>query len=137
MNVQMMTGFALKADSNMRYGAFSVDALAKAAEVAVFGMLMVFLVLIILWAVLAVFKLIFAGETKKKEKVNTEEVAPVKTEEPVPVAVAQDDAQLVAVITAAIEAYRASESGGDENYASGFRVVSFKRAGAGRPWNSK
>ena len=137
MNVQMMTGYALKVDPNTKYDAFSLDALAKAAEVAVFGMAMVFLVLIILWGVLAVFQLIFAGETKKKAEVKTEEAIPVKVAEPEPVAVAQDDTQLIAVLTAAIEAYRASESCGDENYASGFRVVSFKRVGAGRPWNSK
>lgn len=136
MNIQMMTVFALKAGSDMKYQAFSPEALAKAAEVAVFGMAMVFLVLAILWAVLAVFKVLFGGEKKAENASVEENTAPVATVEPEPVA-AQDDGELIAVITAAIEAYRASESGGDEDYASGFRVVSFKRAGAGRPWNSK
>ena len=114
------------------------EAVIKAVEVTVLGLGMVFLVLAILWGVLAIFKLLFAGESKAKSDGKAEAPTPVAAvEEPEPVAEAQDDGELIAVITAAIEAYRASESGGDENYAGGFRVVSFRRAGAGRPWNSK
>ena len=126
----------LSVSPDMKYPAFSLDALAKAAEVAVLGLGMVFLVLAILWGVLAIFKVLFGGEKKAKSEPAKDAPAPVVASETVPVA-AQDDSELIAVITAAIEAYRASESGGDEDYAGGFRVVSFKRAGAGRPWNSK
>lgn len=139
MNMQMIQGFMLSVVSpDTKYQAFSGDAWLKAAEVALFGMAMVFLVLAVLWAVLAVFKLLFAGSGEKKKESEPEAPAPAVTvTEPAPVADVQDDGELIAVITAAIEAYRASESGGDENYAEGFRVVSFRRAGAGRPWNSK
>ena len=136
MNIQMLTGVMLSVNPDTKYPAFSIDALAKAAEVAVLGLGMVFLVLAILWGVLAIFKVIFGGEKKAKKEPVKETVAPAAVAEPEPDE-AQDDGELIAVITAAIEAYRASESGGDEDYAGGFRVVSFKRAGAGRPWNSK
>ena len=136
MNIQMLTGVMLSVSPDMKYPAFSLDSLAKAAEVAVLGLGMVFLVLAILWGVLAIFKVIFGGEKKAKKEPVKDAPAPVTAPEPAPAA-AQDDSELIAVITAAIEAYRASESGGDEEYAGGFRVVSFKRAGAGRPWNSK
>ena len=49
---------------------------------------------------------------------------------------AADDGELIAVITAAIAAYRASEEGMSAAEAGGFRVVSFKRASTGRAWNS-
>ena len=136
MNVQMLTGVMLSISPDTKYPAFSVDSIAKAAEVAVLGLGMVFLVLAILWGVLAIFKVVFGGEKKAKKEPVKEVSAPAAVAEPEPVA-EQDDGELIAVITAAIEAYRASESGGDEDYAGGFRVVSFKRAGAGRPWNSK
>ena len=47
-----------------------------------------------------------------------------------------DDGELIAVITAAIAAYRASEEGLTGDDVNGFRVVSFKRATKGRAWNS-
>ena len=138
MNVQMIQGFMLAVGTDKKYDVFNGElgeAVIKAVEVTVLGLGMVFLVLAILWGVLAIFKVLFSGE-KKSEKTNADlPVAPVA--EPEPVEAEADDGELIAVITAAIEAYRASESGGDENYAGGFRVVSFKRAGAGRPWNSK
>ena len=136
MNGQMIQGFLLSVSPDTKYTAFSADAFMKAAEVALLGIAMVFLVLAILWGVLAIFKVVFA-DGKKKEKIESVSETPAPVAEPVPVADVQDDGELIAVITAAIEAYRAAESGGDENYAGGFRVVSFRRAGAGRPWNSK
>ena len=124
------------------YVAFSSDAWLKALEVAILGMLMIFAVLSLLWGVLAIFKLVFAGKTPKEKKpaktesVSAPTVTEVKTEMPVPTAAVGGDEELIAVLTAAIAAYRASEgmSGADIN---GFRVVSFKRSGAGRAWNSK
>ena len=134
MNSQMLMGFALSVSSDTKYTAFSLDSLIKAAEVTLLGLGMVFLVLAILWGVLAIFKVVFAGEPKPKKEAVKE--APVAPQEPAVVETAQDDGELIAVITAAIEAYRASESNGDADYAGGFRVVSFRRAGAGRPWDS-
>ena len=137
MNVQMIQGFLLSVSPDTKYPAFSSESLVKAVEVAVLGMSMVFLVLAILWGVLAIFKVLFS-EKKKDEKTEKVESTPAPVAEPEPVAVeTQDDGELIAVITAAIEAYRSAEANGDENYVKGFRVVSFKRVGAGRPWNSK
>ena len=136
MNVQMFTSYALSVGSDTKYQAFSGDAWAKAAEVTVLGMGMVFAVLAILWGVLAIFKLVFA---KEKKPSNTVKAEVPKAAEPAPVAVeaVTDDGELIAVITAAIAAYRASEEGMSQTEAGGFRVVSFKRAGTGRAWNSK
>ena len=45
-----------------------------------------------------------------------------------------NDAELVAIITAAVAAYMAEEG---TEYTGGFRVVSFKRVRGGRTWNAK
>ncbi|MBE6578155.1 MAG: hypothetical protein E7653_08505 [Ruminococcaceae bacterium] len=109
-------------------------------QTVVLGMAMIFAVLAILWAILAIFKLIFVGPTPKAQK-------PEKKEEPkpepkaaapaapvaAPVAEA-NDAELVAIITAAVAAYMAEEG---TEYTGGFRVVSFKRVRGGRTWNAK
>ena len=92
----------------------------------------------LLWAVLAIFKLVFVGATPKAPKPVKEkpvEQAPVQTA-PVAAPVAQsNDAELVAIITAAVAAYIAEE--GTDAYSGGFRVVSFKRVRGGRTWNTK
>lgn len=145
--------YALAVDASQKYHPFSLDGIAKAAEVTILGMLMIFSVLALLWGILAIFKLIFVGRTpkeatKKEKKAKAEkkaeknavapeapaEVAP--TEAPATAPQSADDTELVAILTAAIAAYRENEGyiGADIN---GFRVVSFKRAGAGRAWNSK
>ena len=101
------------------------------------GMLIIFAVLAVIWAVLAVFKVIFAGKTDKKEKAaetpekKSEVVpstpAPVAT---VPITASSTDEEIVAAITAAITLMREAEG------TSGtFRVVSFRRTGGARPWN--
>ncbi len=118
-------------------------------QVPVLGMLMVFTVLALLWGVLAVFKLIFVGKSRKMQKPATAPnkkqsvtKAQGKADSPAgdellavlsaAVAAEQNDAQLVAVLSAAVAAYRAAE--GDTDGA--FRVVSFKRQSA-RAWNKK
>ncbi len=115
-------------------GAFSPERLALAGQMTLIGMGMIFSVLGILWAVLAIFKLVFA-KTKPKKKTPVEvSVAPVAEPEPVAAYAAEED-ELVAVITAAVAAYIASEE--PDAYQGGFKVVSFRRANGGRPWNSK
>ena len=95
------------------------DRLSYGLQTALLGMGVVFAVLIILWAVLGVFKLVFAKPATKKEPAKAP--APVVTEAPATVTVTQpDDAELVAVITAAI----ASMLDAPE---TSFRVVSFRR----------
>ena len=136
MNVQIMAAYALSVSSDTKYTAFSADAWAKAAEVTVLGMGMIFAVLAILWLVLAVFKNIFAKDTAKGQKPEKKEPTPVAEPEPIAVTPQTDDGELVAVISAAIAAYRASEEGVTGEAVNGFRVVSFKRAAGGRAWNS-
>lgn len=142
MNIQMLASYALNVSSDTKYEAFSGEAWAKAGEVTLLGMGMVFAVLAILWAVLAIFKLLFAKDTQGAQSTQSTETkkavsAPTVAEAPAPAAAAvSDDSELIAVITAAVAAYRASEEGMNDAEAGGFRVVSFKRAANGRAWNS-
>ena len=136
MNTQLFTGYALSVGSDVKFDAFSGEAWAKAAEVTLIGMGMIFAVRALLWGVLTIFKLIFAKDAKAPEVKAPKASEPVAEAEPVPVVMAADDSELIAVISAAIAAYRASEEGMDSAEAGGFRVVSFKRAGTGRAWNS-
>ena len=101
------------------------------------GMLIIFAVLAVIWAVLAVFKVIFAGKTDKKEKAaeppekKSEVVPPAAT--PIaqaPVSASSPDEEIVAAITAAITLMREAEG-----TTGTFRVVSFRRTGGARPWN--
>lgn len=102
------------------------------------GMLIVFAVLVVIWAVLAIFKMIFGGRSAKKEE---EAKAPEKKSEPAasvtapapaaaPAATASTDEEIVAAITAAITLMREAEG-----TTGTFRVVSFRRTGGARPWN--
>ena len=96
--------------------------------------------LAILWLILSVFKLIFAGKTPKEPKPIKEKAEAKKVEKPTapaaPVAVAaQSNDELIAVLTAAVAAYMAEE--GTEVPDGSFRVVSFRRVKSGRAWNSK
>ena len=61
------------------------------------------------------------------------EPKPAPTVAPAPTAT--DDAELIAVLTAAIAAYEA-EQNPDVTPAS-FRVVSYRRTNGGRSWNAK
>ena len=118
-------------------GAFSPERLALAGQMTLLGMGMIFAVLSILWGVLAIFKLIFAKPEKKKAKPApaAPKAEPVVVPEPVVAPAATDDAELIAVLTAAIAAYEASLD--NEVAPGGFRVVSFRRANGGKAWNSK
>lgn len=115
-------------------GAFSNERLSLAGRMILQGMGMVFLVLAILWFVLAIFKKIFYKDpTKGTKKTETKPakvepppyVAPVAdlAVSPAPVA---DDGALIAVITAAIAATIESDPALSSQFAGGFRVVSFK-----------
>ncbi len=131
--------FALSLRADGTYTPFSAEAWEYAGQMTLLGIGMVFTVLAILWGVLCIFKLVFAGKTPKAPKAPKEPKAPKKESKPASAAVAapaaqSDDAQLIAVITAAVAAYMAEEG---TEYAGGFRVVSFKRARGGRTWNSK
>ena len=122
---------------------FTTDAetLTMMWQTVVLGMGMVFSVLAILWAILSIFKLIFAGKSPKepkpvKQKPVKEKPAEAKAESvTAPTPAVQDDGALIAVITAAVAAYMAET--GEEVSVGGFRVVSFTRVRGGKPWNSK
>lgn len=134
MNIQNLAAYALNAVADTKYEMFSSEALAKAAEVTLLGMGMVFAVLSILWFALAIFKKIFAKDSDKGEAAKEPKVVEVS---PAPVIEkVADDGELIAVLTAAIAAYRSTEEGLTGESVNGFRVVSFKRATKGRAWNS-
>ena len=131
----MMLNVAIKALADMG-GAFSPERLALAGQMTLLGMGMVFAVLAVLWGVLVIFKMIFAKPEKKvKPAPAAPKAEPVVVPEPVVAPAASNDAELIAVLTAAIAAYEASL--GNEVAPGGFRVVSFRRANGGKAWNSK
>ncbi len=121
-------------------GAFSPERIAYSLEMTALGLLAVFAVLAILWGVLALFKVFMYDipQKKAKEKVEPKEEPVVVTEPvaPVPVIVKNED-ETVAVIMAAISAYIAADPALAEEYAGGFRVVSFKRVRDKASWNKK
>ena len=111
------------------------DALAYGLPLSLFGFATVFAVLILIWAILSLFKVFFYTiPNAKKNDVKVEKVkeapapkAEIKKEQaPAPVAAAPavgNDGEIVAAIIAAIEAYH-TQTGSS---VGGFRVVSFKK----------
>ncbi len=95
------------------------------------GMVVVFAALIILWGAVELLHVCVAAATKKKAA--RVQDAPAEDTSAAPDAAtqsAQDDAAIVAAITAAIALVT-------EEPVGSFRVVSFKRADAGSAWNKK
>ena len=127
------------ADYSGKYEMFSSDAWAFAGQVTAIGMGMIFAVLALLWGILSIFNLVFgAKKAPKAAKVEAPKAAKVEAPAPVaePTPAESSDDALIAVIAAAVAAYRADENGGVEPDGS-FRVVSFRRIGGGRSWNAK
>lgn len=94
------------------------EAIGFGGEMLLIGMGAIFAVLGIIWVILSMFKTFFATSNKKASpKSSATPVMPA----PAPVYATQD-AEIVAVIAAAI-AMAESESGGNTK----FRVVSFRR----------
>lgn len=115
------------------------------------GLGTVFLVLVLLWGILSLFRVIFYDIPNKKNKDNSnksensdadiiEPYAEIteETEETEAYEDNKDDDQLIAVITAAVSAYMETENNTDtaneSNINTSFRVVSFKRVKNGE-WN--
>ena len=118
-------------------GFFSAERVEWAISVTLQGMLMIFSVLALLWGVLAIFKVFLhdipVKRAEKKAKLSAAvEQTPAPTEEVEPVVDLQDDQKIAAAITAAIAVVLQGEEYKDQ-FASGFRVVSFTRKGGA--WN--
>ena len=134
-HLALLNSFAMSVRTDGTYAPFSADAWKYVGEMVLLGMGMVFAVLAILWGILTIFKVVFVG---KEQKPAAPKAAPVEApkavvvEQPVAVSAPADDTQLIAVLTAAVAAYRSSEG-----EVGGFRVVSFKRSTGGRAWNAK
>ena len=97
------------------------EAIPYGLKTALLGMGVIFAVLILLWAVLSVFKLVFYKGGKSEAAKTVPAPEPTAAPAPVPVApTATDDAELVAAITAAIAVVMDAPE-------TSFRVVSFRR----------
>ena len=119
------------------------DRFALCGRMVLAGMGTVFLVLIILWGVIAVFGAVARLREKKERQRIMEEVrnspAPNDIHKTLPADVPEDNGEaagedpgvLAAVITAAIEAFTASEG----LPAGAYRVVSFRRKNTKKSWN--
>ena len=111
------------------------ERLAYAARMLVVGLGMVFVVLAILWGVLALSHVLLgkktAGKSAAPEKKQSVLVQAAPVAKPAPT---NDDAALIAVITAAIQASMAEQGNAP---AGTFRVVSFRPISGNRAWNSK
>lgn len=121
-----------------------MERIEYALQGTVTGLLMIFAVLALLAIVVSISKVILYDLPRKRrerakaraEKENVTTMVSDITPEPVPAPAAQtDDGELVAVITAAITAAIESGEYGSE-FASGFRVVSFKRVNT-NTWNKR
>jgi len=127
--------------SVMNNGMSTAEKIDESLKIFADGMGTVFLVLILLWGIIALFKVFFYDIPNKKAKVKsvtepTEAVAEktvyIETQ---PVAAVTDESELIAVITAAVAAYIANENGDTIPVPeTSFRVVSFKRVKNGG-WN--
>ena len=137
MNNAMLINRALSADYSNLGGSFSSERLALAGQMTLLGMVMIFSVLGLLWAVLAIFQKVMAGRTVKPAP--APKSAPAADPAPVaaPVAESDDNEVIAAIIAAAVAAYMADEGNAETAYNGGFRVVSFRRVQGGKAWNSK
>jgi sodium pump decarboxylase gamma subunit len=102
------------------------ERLGLGLKVLLFGMAVVFSVLLLIWGVLSLFRIIFFRDPKKE----TAEISPEKEAATAPIAeevipeAQPDDNELIAAITAAIAAVLESET---DKPQTSFRVVSFRR----------
>lgn len=109
-------------NSTMTFG----ERITMGLQVTLFGMAVVFAVLILIWGILEIFRIIFyelpkkkAEESEAKPQEVVETVAPVEVE-PVEEVAETDDGEVIAAITAAISMMT-------DKPQTSFRVVSFRR----------
>ena len=136
----------LAAAETFAYGTWG-EKFALCGRMILTGMGTVLLVLVILWGVIAVFGAVAKMSERREQQRIMEEVrnspapndmksrassAPAPAAEPEEASGA-DDGVLIAVITAAIEAYRAAEG----KPAGSYRVVSFRQKKTKKSWNGR
>ncbi len=122
-------------NSVMNNGMSIGERLANGGQMILMVMACVFGVIFTIWLMQTLFTAGVTAAMNKKSKAKAEPVAPVKPE-PIPEPEATDDNEVtVAIITAAVAAYLQAESA--DGAVPAFRVVSFKRKNAGKPWNSQ
>ena len=118
------------------------EKLALCGRMLLTGMGTVFLVLAFLWGVIAIFGAVAKlAEKRERERIMGEvrnSPAPNDAKKPVPAPETppveeeeEDSGALIAVITAAIEAYRSAEG----LPAGSYRVVSFRKKNTKKSWN--
>ena len=105
----------LSSESTLTIG----EKFSLAGQMLLRGLGTVFIVLITLWIVIAIFGAVSKATLGKGKKAAAAPASPAVPDEPS----SPDDGEIVAAITAAIEAYRASEGLAGRAY----RVVSFKK----------
>ena len=105
------------------------NVISQGAVVAVIGICTVFTVLAILWGVLEIMRVVFTA--KKEKPAASAAPAPAPAQAPAPVAMpAEDDSELIAVLTAAIAASL------NQTTTYNLKIKSYRRVDAGVPvWN--
>ena len=99
------------------------------------GMLVVFSVLALLWLILEAFGAVARKGKKADKAAPAPAVAAVPAPAPVPETTsAENDAEIVAAITAALAVYMEEAKAANPSI-NGFRVVSFKKVGSAAHWN--
>lgn len=118
------------------------ERLSYGAQVLVIGICTVFAALAVLWGVIAIFKIFMYDLPQKRAKKKAEAELKAasdasaaqdtsEADEPEVATAGDSDAQLIAVISAAVTAYMSQQSGS----ALPFRVVSYKRVRGAGGWN--
>ena len=127
MNALIKAAVLAESDINsvLNNGMSLSEKAALSLKMILIGMGTVFSVLFIIWFFLTIFRLVM-DKAKKKKAPAPAAPAPVGTDVETP-----DDGALIAAITAAITALREEQG---VPAPSSFRVVSFEKRGASRPW---
>lgn len=124
---------AESSDENLG-GFMSPQRLEIAGQVVLIGMAMVFAVLALLWGVVSVFGKVMSSKSQKSKSAPVPVTAPSPAPDATPVSTptkklpVEEDGELIAVITAAVAVAIQSDETLNSRFASGFRVVSFKKS---------
>lgn len=123
-NISTIGAAALEINPTEKFTSFG-EALSYSLGSALFGIAVVFGILALLWGILEVFRIVFytiPNSKANKAKQQTPKEEPVVQTPPVQTQAEMSNDELIAVITAAVSAYRSAQG-----VTSGFKVVSFKK----------